>query len=298
MRAVLFALLVCGVGFADDPPAVAAARTRQEALATVEFSLRLRAKEPAADRLVFDGPKAKVHHRVTSQPAKTWIAACDGQRVKVQLTWEAPTSVSSGTVGPASNGVCRDVRWLPLTLAARPFDPVHCPFPMDTLTPAGTEDVRGRPCDKFTGELDGVPGTFWFDPAAGYSLRQKTRGTSLTEIESSNANPAGVWLPTTYTVTQTTPAGRTEVKEYVVERVEVGKAYPASEFDPPWPAGMRVVDIDNGQEFVTDANGVPQIPPEHVTWVWTTRLWWVPVLLVVVPMLLVAWRVWARRKAT
>jgi hypothetical protein len=170
---------------------------------------------------------------------------------------------------------------------------VHCPLPLDTLTPAGTAEVNGRACDQFTGTLFGAPATAWFDPAAGYSLRRVSHGGTVTDVESSNDNPAGVWLPTKYIVT--TAAGAVE-RECVVERVAVGKSYPAAEFDPPWPAGLMVHDMVAGRAYVSDADGVLQPADHWAAWDAVARLWWVAVLLVALPAGVIAWRAWRKRK--
>lgn len=298
MRATLLALFVATVASADEPPAVAAARRRQDALRSVEFNVRFKSdKEAGMQRLVFDGPKVLLELRRTTNPAKTWIAATDGTRVRQSLVWDTTAGGgSAGTINPPSDGVCRDTKFLPLTLAARPLDPTHCPFPMDSLTPTGTEEIGGRACDVFTGGLGGVPGTFWFDPASGYSLRRVKRGGSVTDVESSNDNPAGVWLPTKYTVTKPNAVGRVEVQEYTIERVEVGKGYPAAEFDPPWPAGLQVNDFVENRAFVADENGVLQLADDSTVWEWVARLWWVPVAAVVLSAGLVGWRMWRKRR--
>jgi hypothetical protein len=296
MRAAVLALLVAAVASADEPPAVTAARQRQDALTSVGFDVRLKSdRETATLRLRFDGSKARYERQTSSVPRKTWVAASDGERVRVQLLWTDPaTGTSAGTINLPNEGVCRGDDLIPLTLAARGLDPAHCPCPIDSLTPTGTEEVRGRVCDVFTGTVAGLPGTFWFDPQSGYALRQVNRGGTVTEVESSNDNPAGAWLPTKWTVTK---ADGTVVRECVVERSEVGKQYPAAEFDPPWPAGLRVHDQVAWREYVSDADGVLQsADPVQDVWDRVLRLWWVPVLAVVLPVGLIAWRVWRKRK--
>jgi hypothetical protein len=299
MRAVLLALFVATVASADEPPAVAAARRRQEALRAVEFNMRVKAdKNPASVRLVFDGPKARLEHRITGERPRTFSVASDGERVKLYLLWDNPVrGGSAGTIRPPSEGVCRDTRFLPLTLAARPLDPVHCPFPMDALTPAGTEEIDGRVCDVFTRPMTGfvLPATAWFDPAAGYSLRRFRHGGEVIDVESSNDNSAGVWLTTRYTTSKPNAAGKVEVQEYTVERVEVGKPYPAAEFDPPWPAGLQVYDLVENRVFVSDADGGLQPADNHTVWDWVARLWWVPVAAVGLSAALAGWRVWRKR---
>lgn len=298
MRTVLLALLIAGVATADEPPAVAAAGKRQDALPSVEFNVRVKRAEPTTVRLVVDGPKARFERHVTNPPKRSWVATNDGTRAKVCLQiFDPVTGGANGDILPASSGICQKTEYLPLTLAARGLERLHCPVTADTLTPAGTAEVRGRVCDAYTGTLDGVAGTFWFDPAAGHTLRRMKLGVTAIDVESSNANPAGVWLPASYTLTRT-PAGRPpEVEEFTVERVEIGKDYPAAEFDPPWPAGVLVHDAVSNGTFVSDADGELQRVDDRRMWEWVIRLWWVPVAFVALTAGLVGWRMWRRRKA-
>jgi hypothetical protein len=298
MRAAVLALLFAtAAAVAQEPPAVTAARQRQGTLRTVEFNVRMKSdQETATIRLVFDGVKARVEQHTTSPPTRTWDAATDGQRVRISLMWDdSATGGRTGTIGPVSDGVSRSIQFLPLTLAARSLDRIHCTLPLDTLTPAGTAEVNGRPCDEFSGLMNGVPVRVWFDPAAGHALRRFRQGSTVIDVESSNDNPAGVWLPKRYAYSRTALNGKVEAKEYTVENVEVGKEYQETEFNPPWPAGMKVHDLVAGEQFMSDADGVLHPFDDRSWWQRVVALWWVPVVLVTVAGGLIGWRRWRRR---
>lgn len=280
MRAV-FALLVASAAAAQTDP-VTAARQREQALSSVEFVLTVKGpKEAGTVRLVYDGPKARYERHITSGQRRRLLGATDGERVRTQLVWEDATRAeSAGNIVHASEGVTRDARLLPLLFTARGLTPVHCPFPADTLTPAGTADIRGRECEQFASGT----ATLWLDPSAGFTLRRYKQGGMVIDVESSDANPAKVWLPTSYTV---------DGHEYTVERVEMGKQYPDAEFDPPWPPGVQVSDTIGGRRYVTDADGTLQVADtQQVVWDWFVRLWWVPVAAVAVGGGLLGWRLW------
>jgi hypothetical protein len=251
-------------------------------------------KEGGTVRLVYDGPKARIERHITSGQRRLLLGASDGERVKTQLVWEDTTRAeSAGNIVHASEGVCRDSRFLPLLFAARGLTPVHCPFPADTLTPAGTADIRGRECGQFTNGT----ATLWLDPSAGYTLRRYSQGGTVIDVESSDANPAKVWLPTSFTVGTKDAFGRGEQHEYTAERVEIGKQYPDAEFDPPWPPGVQVFDTIDGRKYVTAADGTLQLADtEQVVWDWFVRLWWLPVAAVAVGGGLLGWRLWRSRK--
>ncbi len=297
MRSLVVGLLFAAGAVAQPSAVETAARARQAALRTVEFQVRYTsAKEAGTDRLVFDGSNARFEKHTTSAPVRDYLVTDDGHRTKVILQWYQAGG-NSGNIGPPHDSIGRSEELLPLSFATRPLDPLHCAILADTLTPAGTADVNGRTCDEYTGALNTVPVTLWFDPAAGHSLRRLRHGTAVTDVESSDDNPAGVWLPTRWTTTRTTPAGKAEVREFVVERAEVGKAYPTAEFDPPWPAGVAVYDLVDGGEYVSDANGELHRTDGWQVYDHFKQLWWVPAAAVVVSGGLVAWRMWRTRNA-
>lgn len=308
MRSLTVALFVASAATAQPPDVVAtAARQRQDALPSVGFDLRLKSeKEVGTLRLSFDGAKARYERRTTKTGMNThWTAATNGERVKISLLWESGnTNGRDGTINPLREGVCRSFDLLPLTLAARPLDPSHCSLELDKFTPAGTADVDGWTCEEYRGTPNGESVTVWLDPAAGHVLRRlrltDALGKTVREInvELSKDNTARVWMPTAYTDMKTTSAGRNETHEFTVERVEVGKQYPDTEFDPPWPAGVRVHDLINGGEFVSDATGELHPADCRSVWNWVACLWWVPVTLVGLTAGLIGWRMWRRRRVS
>lgn len=295
MRAVALALLVASAASAQTDP-VTAARQRQEALAAVEFRLRLTSdKETGTARLVFDGVNAREErdlHSTKYLEWHTWLTATDGVRVKSYTLRGGRESFGywSGTVNLGKAGVGRDAVFLPLTFAARGLDPDCCPHAASALTPAGSAEIRGRQCDQFASRT----ATLWLDPSAGFTLRRYSLGGTVIDVESSDDNPARVWLPTSYTVEKKDASGRvTERSEYAVEGVEVGRPYPDAEFDPPWPAGVRVHDAIVGREFVSDDTGTLR-PADSIDVARDgfARLWWVPVAAVVAGGGLLGWRLW------
>ena len=294
MRAV-FALLIASAAAAQTEH-ITAARQRQEAVMSTEVLLRLTSdNEVGTVRMVFDGTKAREDRDLRSTlflESHHWTSATDGLRVKSYTLRQGRDSLGywSGLVNTGATGVCRGVYFLPVSFAARGLHHDYCPFPADTLTRTGTAEIRERECQQFTSGT----ATLWLDPAAGFTLRRYSQGGTVIDVESSDANPAKVWLPSSYTMEKRDASGRvTERHEYTVERVEVGKRYPDAEFDPPWPAGVRVHDVPAGREFVSDDTGTLQ--PAHTIDVvqdWFVRLWWVPVAAVAVGGGLLGWRLW------
>ncbi len=254
--------------------------------------------ESAGNRLVFSGDKvrAESQHPIyssISQKAEEdhTVRTFDGERTRAYH--QPPSNPKRGY------GLLSDAREfsmvsqpLPFTFAARGLDEMLCEHPVTGLIPSGTASVRGRVCEQFRVKREMSPAEVlvWLDPAAGYSLRRFRKshlnGTAslLIDAESSNANPAGVWLPATFTVRRFDKTGKTlSTHEYTVDRVEIGREYPNNVFDMPWPDGLPVEDQKTGETYVAAADG--SLWQTH--WrggpvsLWVTRQWWVFALALV-----------------
>lgn len=315
MRVALLLPLLAAQAVAQTPVETAA-RQRQDALQSVDCLFRLkttratpakRTEESEYNRLAFSGEKAVLELHtddLKTGALRRWMAATDGERVTATLAVYVDNTLdlsqSGGEISPAKFGVCRDLKWLPLTLAARGLDPVHCPIPADGFTPTGTAEVRGRACDEYTATLNEVGQvTAWFDPAAGHTLRRLRTPRTVIEVESSNTHSAGVWLPKSWTVEQFDPAGkRTKLEEFNVFWVGVGKKFGKGEFVMPWSPGMRVADNISGGEFTVEGDGSlrREVDPWETVWR-VLRGWWVWALaLGVLTAGVATFRTWRTRK--
>ncbi len=248
--------------------------------------------ESSGNRLVFSGDKVRVEsqhpiYSTISHKAEEehTVRTFDGERTR--LYHQPPDKPKRGY------GVISDAREfstvsqpLPFTFAARGLDGMLCEHPVNDLIPSGTATVRGRVCEQFRVKRGMSPAEVlvWLDPTAGYTLRRVRRNhlngtpSMLIDAESSNANPSGVWLPSSFTVRRFDKTGKPQsTREYTVERVVIGQEYPSTEFDFLWPEGMPVEDLKTGENYVATADG--RLWQTH--WrggpvsFWVTRQWWV-----------------------
>lgn len=247
--------------------------------------------ESAGNRLVFCGDKVRAESRhpiystITHQAEQDdSVYTFDGERTRASHDPPDHPKRGHGWFSDAREFVSLG-QPLPFTLAARGLDELMCEHPVSQLVPAGTATLRGRVCEQYRAKREMSPAEVlvWLDPAAGFTLRRLRRnhanGTPsvLIDADSSNANSAGVWLPSSFTIRRFDKAGKSlSTHEYTVERVEIGKAYPTAVFDSPWPEGMPVEDQKTGETYVVTADG--SLWQTH--WrggpvsFWVTRQWW------------------------
>jgi len=279
-------LLALTPGTADEDPAVAAARKREQLVRTARFEVRVRevhARGARSDRagaavrtpvpaaemvvewdgaLVISGNKARVE---TNQPM--WTGTRFGpprQRVDVS-DGDLRTTFFPDGLGPdrvpqglversAGAGAADSTLWAPASMVCRGFGP-------DLLVRAETDEaaevIEGDRCREYTAP---GPARYWLAVDKGYVVRRIRHGgafqtTWQTDVQYRQDDSFG-WLPSDWALTEYGRDGRTLVTTTVtVAGVRLNEAVPDETFRVTFPPGTRVGDSVARKDYSVGPDG-------------------------------------------
>jgi hypothetical protein len=286
-------LVVIACELVAQTPAAVAARTRQEAIRSIEYRYTIeevieagayqaaafggsgsfpaeRLKIKSANRLVISGDKIRIENNhpiysVQTNSLSKNIALCvsDG---KVMKTYYGPPSGadranSYGVIAFSDRGLfARDVLLLPLLLSCRGYDGRLCPVTFSKHLSGPDEKVRigGHWCQKYSSSVHQI--TFWFDDTAHSLRRLRVYGRNgldvQSDIEPQSDGKSGHVLPASWKQSHFTPTGKLRQSLAVtVTGVEINAEYSDGEFDQTFPTGIEVEDQRTEQSHLVRDDG-------------------------------------------
>jgi hypothetical protein len=231
----------------SNAPAVAAARTRQESVKTVNLVLKqtevfakggvsdrtpppFKSKAPvpakettleSINRLVLDGEKVRYednhpgwHMPSGEQHKRRVVSLFNGSVAKKYF----PSGVSGkgNPVGTIDKDAWQDAMksavLTPITMAFRGLDLAISPYLIGDLKPSGiTLPIDGAPCQEHVVNFSDATKSFWLDPGKDYVVRRmrlQRRGHLVDQCDISyRRHDAWGWVPASWVRNQYSPAG-------------------------------------------------------------------------------------------
>lgn len=257
---------------AQDDPALAAAKSRQESVRTAFIKFKRTEFVPqdgitdaaappgpgappppddvtreSVNLLVLDGAKFRFEdNHPVSPTGGRWVNqrvvhAFDGSVTATLWPWGL--SGSASPAGAVADGAPH-VSVLPFPLAPlgqtlRALDPALNPYRRTLMGPTGnTLLLDGAPCREY--RLD-VPIRLWLDPDRDYVARRFVTGARRLDV--TYRQVSGVWVPDSWTVSRLGPGGDARVTDRVeVLEVNLNEPQDPAQFSVRFPPGCVVHD--------------------------------------------------------